>query len=146
MLELAQIARNEETKPRLPSAAPQLVYNLCNPRLFSWPRDVLPALRAAGLAFEAVPWGVWLKRMRGGEFDAEKNPSIKLLGFWEKKGDGGCTEQGIGVTEGEDIIAGIGGVRFDTRAAERDSVAVRSAPDIVAAGVFERLVREGIKD
>ncbi|MCJ1287039.1 hypothetical protein MMC26_006386 [Xylographa opegraphella] len=146
ILELAHIAPTENMKPSFSEAIPQLVYNICNPHTFSWSRDAVPALRAAGLAFEAVPWREWLKRMRASELDAEKNPSIKLLGFWEKKWDGGYAEQAIGGTEDEKMDAGISDVTFDTQAAVRDSGAMRGAPDIVEAGLLDRLVREWIRE
>jgi thioester reductase-like protein len=61
----------------------QLVYNLVCPRPSSWKLDFLPALQAAGLKFDMTDRKSWLQKLRESEPDAEKNPSRKLLAFWE---------------------------------------------------------------
>lgn len=63
-----------------------MVYNLVNPKPFSWKKDLLPALKVAGLEFEVVPWKTWLEKLDAEE-DAGKNPSRKLLAFWRGLGD-----------------------------------------------------------
>lgn len=65
--------------------APAEVYNVVNPQAVHWTREVLPMLRAAGLAFEEVGVGEWLERLRRAEQDPEKNPPVKLVTFWEGK-------------------------------------------------------------
>ena len=68
----------------------QLVYNLVHPRPFSWKGDFLAALKAAGLDFETASWQSWLAKLRDSEADVGKNPSKKLLGFWQdgSRGEG----------------------------------------------------------
>uniref|UniRef100_A0A093XI25 Linear gramicidin synthase subunit D n=1 Tax=Talaromyces marneffei PM1 TaxID=1077442 RepID=A0A093XI25_TALMA len=63
----------------------ELVYNLVNPRVFSWKDDLLPSLHRAGLKFDTIPWQEWLDRLEASKEDANTNPSRKLLGFWRKQ-------------------------------------------------------------
>ncbi|KAK8226223.1 hypothetical protein HDK90DRAFT_459188 [Phyllosticta capitalensis] len=63
--------------------APAAIYNLNNPHKIHWTRDLLPMLREAGLKFETVSMKEWLEKLRKTEQDPAKNPSIKLLKFWE---------------------------------------------------------------
>jgi thioester reductase-like protein len=67
------------------SAKHQDVYNLVNPRSFNWTRDLLPMLRAAGLAFEEVTAAEWLARLAASNPDPAVNPTIKLLDFYKSK-------------------------------------------------------------
>ncbi|KAI3011183.1 hypothetical protein CBS147346_1384 [Aspergillus niger] len=60
------------------------VYNILNPYSFHWTKDLLPALRAAGLEFEDMEFAEWIKRVRD-VADPERNPPVKLVGFWEGK-------------------------------------------------------------
>lgn len=68
-----------------PGTAAELVYNLVNPRSFSWRDKFLPALSAAGLVFETIPYSIWLKRLAESSSDVSKNPTRKLLGFWDEQ-------------------------------------------------------------
>lgn len=95
----------------------RLVYNLVHPHSFSWREDFLPALQNAGLKFDTVSWSEWLARLSASEKDVEKNPSRKLLGFWEAQGNAGKKGQGE--------------VRFETGEAEKKSGALRNAPRLV---------------
>ncbi|KAF8536483.1 hypothetical protein BDD12DRAFT_912113 [Trichophaea hybrida] len=61
------------------------VFHVCHPSVLRWNRDVLPALKNAGLEFEAVDQHEWVKRLEVSEHDGEKNPPIKLLDFFRKK-------------------------------------------------------------
>ncbi|KAF2144784.1 uncharacterized protein K452DRAFT_147401 [Aplosporella prunicola CBS 121167] len=71
------------------AAPPSGTYNITNPRTVHWTQDVLPLLRGAGLAFEAVGTADWLETLRQGPQDPVANPPVKLLEFWERKyGDG----------------------------------------------------------
>ncbi len=56
-----------------------------NPKSFNWTRDLLPMLRAAGLAFEQVTADEWLARLAASNPDPEINPTIKLLDFYKSK-------------------------------------------------------------
>jgi thioester reductase-like protein len=67
------------------SAAHQDVYNVLNPKSFNWTRDLLPMLRAAGLAFEQVTAADWLARLAASNPDPAVNPTIKLLDFYKSK-------------------------------------------------------------
>lgn len=60
----------------------QLVFNLVNPRVFSWKNEFIPALRLAGLDCDLVPWTEWLRRLEMSTEDAAVNPSRKLFDFW----------------------------------------------------------------
>jgi thioester reductase-like protein len=102
------------------------VYNIVNPRPFSWKLEMIPALKAAGFDFEVVEFSVWLERLRA-ETDPEKNPSRKLLEFWE---------------EHEDAEVGKGGeVIFETNQAEELSEALRRAKMVVDGDMVDRLIK-----
>lgn len=121
ILEIGGMMRGEgEEEPKMKR---QLVYNLVNPRSFSWKGDLLPALSKAGLAFDTVSWEEWLDRVRA-ESDLRKNPSHKLLGFWEIQGRGKWNQ----------------GVFFDTSDAARASVHLRDCERVVDGGMVGRLV------
>jgi hypothetical protein len=68
------------------TADPNLVYHILNPQKFSWTADLLPALRKTKLPpFEVVSPEQWIVKLQKSDPDSVKNPSIKLLGFWESK-------------------------------------------------------------
>ncbi|KAL1615644.1 hypothetical protein SLS54_008911 [Diplodia seriata] len=54
---------------------------------FHWTRDFVPALRRTGMLppFEVVSPAEWLEKLRDSDPDVQRNPSRKLLGFWEGK-------------------------------------------------------------
>ena len=88
ILDIGELPGGGSEKPE--SEESQLVYNLVHPRPFSWRHDFLPALKAAGLDFEVVERQTWLEKLKNSEKDIEKNPSRKLLAFWESQNiDGG---------------------------------------------------------
>jgi thioester reductase-like protein len=103
----------------------QLVYNLVHPRPFSWKDDFLPAMKAAGLDFEVVSRQAWLEKLRGSESDIKKNPSRKLLSFWE----GQYINE-----EGRETI-------FETGAAEARSEAMRNMAKVFDEEYVARLLR-----
>jgi thioester reductase-like protein len=100
----------------------KLVYNLTNPRVFSWKDDLLPSLRRVGLKFDTVSWQEWLERLNSSTEDASINPSRKLLGFWRKQ------------------IRRDGGLTFDTAPAESASPALRASMRVVDHDFLEQLV------
>ncbi|KAG0645595.1 Nonribosomal peptide synthase enzyme [Hyphodiscus hymeniophilus] len=102
----------------------RLVYNLVHPHPFSWKTSFLPALRAAGLEFQTVGWAEWLSKLGESEADVEKNPSRKLLGFWEKGPRAGGERE----------------VVFSTRDAEESSEALRKSESLVGGDYVKRLV------
>ncbi|TDZ38731.1 Non-canonical non-ribosomal peptide synthetase FUB8 [Colletotrichum spinosum] len=61
--------------------------NVANPSVFSWTRDLLPALRAAGLDFDEVEPREWVRRLRASDPDPAANPPIKLVDFFASKYD-----------------------------------------------------------
>lgn len=103
----------------------QLIYNIVNPRPFSWKQEFLLALKNAALEFEITSWNDWLERLGESEVDVERNPSRKLLGFWREQKEGG---------ENRKLI-------FETKGAEEKSAALRMAGNVVAgeyvAGLLE---------
>ena len=102
----------------------QPVYSLVHPRPFSWKESFLPALRDAGLEFQTTTWQSWLEKLTGSERDVEKNPSRKLLGFWEEgpRGDGK-----------REVV-------FETAAAEAKSDAMKTAEGAVEGDYVARLL------
>ncbi|KPI37785.1 Linear gramicidin synthase subunit D [Cyphellophora attinorum] len=65
----------------------ELVYHTLNPHKIHWTHDFIPALRRTNLLpeFEVLPPQEWLRRLRESDQDPARNPSIKLLSFWEEK-------------------------------------------------------------
>ncbi|OAA61918.1 Male sterility, NAD-binding protein [Niveomyces insectorum RCEF 264] len=62
-------------------------YNLNTPHALSWNNDVLPAFKAAGLSFEAVPLADWLAKLRArgdalGPEAAKRLPALKLADYY----------------------------------------------------------------
>ncbi|KAL1866120.1 hypothetical protein VTK73DRAFT_4887 [Phialemonium thermophilum] len=65
--------------------AGSLVTHITNSRTFHWTRDLLPALRAAGLEFEEVEPREWVRRLRASNPDPRANPPYKLVDFFASK-------------------------------------------------------------
>ena len=121
ILQLAGIERSERVTGPVPPER-KLVYNLVNPREFSWNNELLPALRSAGLEFDTVSWQEWLERLESSTEDVSVNPSRKLLGFWSKQ------------TQREDRLT------FDTAAAEGASSALNGALRVVDYNFIGQIV------
>lgn len=100
----------------------RLVYNLVHPRPFSWQREFLPALKKAGLIFEIVERKIWLQKLKNSESDVRKNPSRKLLDFWEAQAN-----------IEKDIV-------FDTAATTGKSKSFKHMPDALAEDYVESLL------
>lgn len=66
------------------SASPTVtpVWHILQPRVVSW-NGVLESFKKAGLEFEAVDQRTWVQRLRESDDDAAKNPTKKLLEFFE---------------------------------------------------------------
>lgn len=101
----------------------QLVYNLVNPRVFSWMNEFIPALRLAGLEFDLVPWTEWLRRLEMSTEDAAVNPSRKLFDFWVRQ------------PERQDKLT------FDVSESVRQSPALRTASTAVEGDFVKQLVK-----
>ena len=122
ILEIGSLAKGPEQEQNHES--PQLVYNLVHPNPFSWASDFLPALRSAGLDFETVSWDAWLRKLDASEKDVGKNPSRKLLGFWEQG------SKGVGKRE----------VVFETSIAQRKSESLRTAEGLIKGDNVKELL------
>ena len=121
ILQLAGVEQRGRVTDSVPPER-SLVYNLINPRDFSWNDDLLPALRHAGLTFDTVSWQTWLERLESSTEDVRVNPSRKLLGFWSRQ-----TQRDNGLT-------------FDTAAAEHASAALRGSLRVVDGGFMGQIV------
>ena len=99
---------------------------------------MLPVLSQTVLpGFEALPPAQWLQRLRQSEDDPGRNPSIKLLGFWEMRYGGvGKDRQdvGNGVTE-ERLI-------YSLECSLQCSPALRGAENIVGDGLVDKFVQK----
>ncbi|KAJ7746849.1 L-aminoadipate-semialdehyde dehydrogenase [Mycena maculata] len=62
-----------------------VVYHIVNPNVSSSWDDILSALRTAGLEFETVDRTEWVARLAKSDSDGEKNPTIKLLPFFQMR-------------------------------------------------------------
>ncbi|KAK2608982.1 hypothetical protein QQS21_002462 [Conoideocrella luteorostrata] len=69
------------------SDAGSIVANVTNPCTFNWNKELLPALRFAGLNFDEVEPKEWVRRLRTSNPDPIANPPIKLLDFFASKYD-----------------------------------------------------------
>lgn len=111
-----------------------LVYHLVNPKLFSWKKDLLPVLSRTKLpSFDIFSPAEWLDRLRRSDPDPVRNPSVKLIDFWQKKYGRAGNEQAA-----QDVEAP--GLSFETVRTEQNSPAVASAVDPVSTGLVERYV------
>lgn len=118
MIEVSDLMDREEAEKR------QLVYNLVHPRPFSWKEDFLPALKSSGLEFAVLSYEEWLKRLAVSEEDTNKNPSRKLLDFWEA-GLKGQQQPGLD---------------FDTSVAQSRSQTLKQAGSVLDNEAVQRLV------
>ncbi|KAK7182281.1 hypothetical protein DPSP01_006993 [Paraphaeosphaeria sporulosa] len=105
-----------------------LVYHVLNPTRFHWTRDMLPALKAAGLNFETLPVDQWMERLRTSDPDPEKNPPIKLLGWFESK-------YGRGASKGNK-----GALVYETEQTGKRSASVGQIPSVVDGEFVRRMV------
>jgi thioester reductase-like protein len=69
----------EEQQPQ------HLFFNLWNHNTISHNSDLLPAVKASGVHFEAVPQKEWVEKVRRGTQDPGKNPAVKLLPYFEAR-------------------------------------------------------------
>lgn len=68
---------------QMPSRTSQ-VWHILNPQTTTW-AEVHQGLRDAGIRFEVVPVGVWLDRLERSSTNVQKNPTYKLLDFFQSK-------------------------------------------------------------
>ncbi|CAG9998088.1 unnamed protein product [Clonostachys byssicola] len=69
------------------SDAGSLFANVTHPKTFDFVKDLLPALKEAGLEFEQVEPKEWVRRLRASNPDPKLNPPIKLVDFFASKYD-----------------------------------------------------------
>lgn len=110
------------------SAPPTLVYHVLNPTRFHWTRDMLPALSAAGLPFETLPTEQWMDKLRSSDSDPERNPPIKLLGWFESKYGHAASKKSKGALE------------YETKETARKSETVGRIPDVTDGEFVGRIV------
>ncbi|CAN8105946.1 unnamed protein product [Discula destructiva] len=60
------------------------VYHVLNPRVANW-RHVLDGLKLGGLEFETLDRREWVKRLEESESDVSRNPTYKLLNFYQNR-------------------------------------------------------------
>jgi hypothetical protein len=102
------------------------VYNVQNNNLFHWTKDLLPALRNAGLDFKTVSQREWVDLLRKSDQNPETNPTIKLVDFFASKYD--------------NDKPGRSGLKFSTLKAEADSEAMRKGYDVIGSGLVGTMV------
>ncbi|KAF9219622.1 L-aminoadipate-semialdehyde dehydrogenase [Gyrodon lividus] len=78
IVELVNLPTNVLPKDSCP------VWHVLHPIRVPW-SAILSSLRRAGLVFKAVPRHEWLKVLRASDLDEVRNPSRKLLTFYENK-------------------------------------------------------------
>ncbi|KAJ7626417.1 L-aminoadipate-semialdehyde dehydrogenase [Mycena polygramma] len=62
-----------------------VVYHIVNPNISASWDDILAALKTAGLQFETVDRTEWVQRLAKSDPDGVKNPTIKLLPFFQSR-------------------------------------------------------------
>ncbi|KAA8643939.1 hypothetical protein EYZ11_009144 [Aspergillus tanneri] len=104
------------------------IYNLCNPREFTW-SSMLDTLRRRGFTFSTVPFSEWLRLLRESESRGEEtvNPAVKLADHYE-------------AMYGHDQETETSRMpRFLTEKAERDSMTLRNGRlRIIEDGILSR--------
>lgn len=108
------------------------VYNLCNPREFSW-SAFLESLSRNGFPFETVPFDEWLQMLRDSEARGEGhvNPAVKLIDHYEA------------MYGKQSSLAQLGPKSFITEMAERDSITLRNDRlRIIEDGILSCYVRD----
>jgi hypothetical protein len=121
-----------------------LIYHVLNPARFDWAKDLLPALKKSKLpSFEPVPPREWLQRLREGEQDPERNPSVKLIDFWERKygqaAPKAVESEGGGEREvSEQVVKKE--LTFETQRTLQHAPLLGSEGDLIAAGYMEKVV------
>lgn len=113
------------------SEDPQVVYHVLNSSVFHWTTDLLPALREAGLEFEIVEQREWIKRLREGEQDPTKNPTVKLVEFYASKYDNDRSRKGL---------------VYNTEFTEQVSLALRGGVDLISSGIVKKFVNSWQRD
>jgi hypothetical protein len=105
---------------------PSVVFQVQNRQLFHWTKDLLPALKSAGLDFKIVTQREWVSLLRESEPDPVKNPTIKLVDFFASKYD--------------NDKPGRQGLVFETKVTETASESVKEGFDVIGSGLVDKMV------
>ncbi|KAL4982156.1 male sterility protein-domain-containing protein [Aspergillus falconensis] len=125
-----QTQLEEEQGPQ-PQPQPALIYNLVNPRAFHWTRDLLPALKNAGLEFDALPPGDWVVALEhSSNSDPTRCPAMKLLSYFQYRY--GVQHESAGI-----IIP----PTFNTTNAQKYAPTLGTVPDLIQLGIIRRFVQ-----
>ncbi|KAK7204879.1 hypothetical protein BZA70DRAFT_280239 [Myxozyma melibiosi] len=115
-----------------PEDSPDVVYHINNPYTFRWTEDLLPALKRAGLQFKEVSQREWVRLLREeGDQDPVRNPTVKLLGFFEEKYD--------------NDKPGRKGLVLETQVTAEKSEALKNAPEPVGSGLIDLFVKKWLE-
>ncbi|KAI4722486.1 acetyl-CoA synthetase-like protein [Aureobasidium sp. EXF-10727] len=107
-----------------------LVYNIQNPTVYHWTRDILPALHKAGLEFDQVSPKEWVQRLRAGDQNPETNPPVKLTEFFAER-YGNVDENAPMKSAG----------RYETVQTCKDSATMTAIPDLIESGMVAKFVK-----
>jgi thioester reductase-like protein len=107
-----------------------LVYNIQNPTVYHWTRDILPALHKAGLSFKQVSPKEWVQRLRTGDQNPVTNPPVKLTGFFAER-YGNVPEDAPMKSAG----------RYETLETCSDSATMTAVPDLIESGMVAKFAR-----
>lgn len=122
---------------------PDLVYHIVNPCTFSFTADLVPMLRAhtAMPSFELVDTRTWLERLRASDDDIRRNPSRKLIDFWEGKYRRSATQNERGNSNRQkEYTETSRGLKFETTKTVRDCRMLGEVSDPVSSGLMYRIV------
>jgi thioester reductase-like protein len=112
-----------------------LVYNIQNPTVYHWTRDILPALHRAGLQFDEVSPKEWVQRLRAGDQNPETNPPVKLTGFFAER---------YGNVAEDAPLRSAG--RYETAQTCKDSATMTAIPDLIESGMVAKFVKAWAKE
>lgn len=84
ILEVSRALQSALKPCAIDSTNPPVIYNMCNPHLFSWDQ-LLEEVRKARVEFETVPYDDWMELLRksAANGEEEQNPAVKLLDHFE---------------------------------------------------------------
>lgn len=125
-----------------------LAYHVLNPKTLNWKEDLVPMLRKVMPEFQVVTPREWLSRLRASEGDVKRNPSRKLIEFWEGKYGGASGKQpdvSADIEAGDSISEEKGsertqGLTFETRLTIEDSSVLARVQNPVSDGLMARIV------
>lgn len=132
MLELSAALEHAPSPGAMDNTNPPIFYNMVNPHVFQWD-ELLEELRRAGLKFEAVRFGGWLRELQESATRGEEqqNPAVKLIDYYKQHYAGELAE----VNGFKDHT-----LRFETKAIERDTAVLRSPPALIEGGHIQKFV------